>query len=136
MLQFQPPLLKTDLKLPSQKTVLEIQLPQYEFPIRIITTPYANESRLKRYLGAENKEEQLNQLLQDSWAALADKYCDTKGVNILTTHLYMLKRGGEILEEPDGENHCVLEMPISFIQIAFRIKFNIRLWGTCIVFRM
>jgi exonuclease SbcD len=79
MLQFQPPLLKTDLKLPSQKTVLEIQLPQYEFPIRIITTPYANESRLKRYLGAENKEEQLNQLLQDSWAALADKYCDTKG---------------------------------------------------------
>jgi exonuclease SbcD len=72
------------LKLPSQKTVLEIQL-QYEFPIRIITTPYANESRLKRYLGAENKE--LNQLLQDSWAALADKYCDT-GVNILTTFVY------------------------------------------------
>jgi DNA repair exonuclease SbcCD nuclease subunit len=28
------------------------------------------------------------------------------------------------------KNHCVLEMPISFIQIAFRIKFNIRLWGT------
>ncbi|PKH68998.1 exonuclease sbcCD subunit D [Flavobacterium sp. ALD4] len=87
----------------SENGFLEIQLPQYEFPIRIITTPYANESRLKRYLGAENKEEQLNQLLQDSWASLADKYCDTKGVNILTTHLYMLKRGGEILEEPDGE---------------------------------
>jgi exonuclease SbcD len=29
----------------------------------------------------------------------------------------MLKRGGEILEEPDGENHCVLEMPISFIRL-------------------
>jgi exonuclease SbcD len=56
---------------------------------------------LKRYLGAENKEEQLNQLLQDSWAALADK-CDIRG-QYLTTHLYMLKRGGEILEEPDGE---------------------------------
>ncbi|WP_016990560.1 exonuclease SbcCD subunit D [Flavobacterium sp. ACAM 123] len=87
----------------SENGFLEIQLPQYEFPIRIITTPYANELRLKRYLGAENKEGQLNQLLQDSWAALADKYCNTKGVNILTTHLYMLKRGGEILEEPDGE---------------------------------
>ena len=87
----------------SENGFLEIQLPQYEFPIRIITTPYANEMRLKTYLGAENKEEQLNQLLQDSWAALADKYCDTKGVNILTTHLYMLKRGGEILEEPEGE---------------------------------
>jgi exonuclease SbcD len=87
----------------SENGFLEIQLPQYEFPIRIITTPYANEMRLKTYLGAENKEEQLNQLLQDSWAALADKYCDSKGVNILTTHLYMLKRGGEILEEPEGE---------------------------------
>ncbi|SHM35041.1 metallophosphoesterase family protein [Flavobacterium xanthum] len=87
----------------SENGFLEIQLPQYEFPIRIITTPYANEMRLKTYLGAENKEEQLNQLLQDSWAALADKYCDIKGVNILTTHLYMLKRGGEILEEPEGE---------------------------------
>ena len=87
----------------SENGFIEIQLPQYEFPIRIITTPYANEMRLKTYLGAENKEQQLNQLLHDSWAALADKYCDEKGVNILTTHLYMLKRGGEILEEPDGE---------------------------------
>lgn len=87
----------------SENGFLEIKLPQYDFPIRVITTPYANEMRLKTYLGAENKEEQLNQLLQDSWATLADKYCDIKGVNILTTHLYMLKRGGEILEEPDGE---------------------------------
>ena len=87
----------------SENGFLEIQLPQYEFPIRFITTPYANEMRLKTYLGAENKEEQLNLLLQNSWAALADKYCDSKGVNILTTHLYMLKRGGEILEEPEGE---------------------------------
>lgn len=87
----------------SENGFLEIKLPQYDFPIRVITTPYANEMRLKTYLGAEDKEEQLNQLLQDSWATLADKYCDIKGVNILTTHLYMLKRGGEILEEPDGE---------------------------------
>lgn len=87
----------------SENGFIEIQLPQYDFPIRIITTPYANEMRLKTYLGAENKEDELNKLLQVSWAALADKYCDTKGVNILTTHLYMLKRGGEILEEPDGE---------------------------------
>ena len=87
----------------SENGFLEIKLPHYDFPIRSITTPYANEMRLKTYLGSEDKEDQLNQLLQDSWAALADKYCDTKGVNILTTHLYILKRGGEILEEPDGE---------------------------------
>jgi exonuclease SbcD len=87
----------------SENGFLEIKLAHYNFPIRIITTPYANEMRLKTYLGSENKEQQLNQLLQTSWAKLADKYCDIHGVNILTTHLYMLKRGGEILEEPDGE---------------------------------
>ena len=87
----------------SENGFLEIKLAHYNFPIRIITTPYANEMRLKTYLGAENKEQQLNQLLQTSWAKLADKYCDIHGVNILTTHLYMLKRGGEILKEPDGE---------------------------------
>ncbi|MCK8142490.1 exonuclease subunit SbcD [Flavobacterium sp. I-SCBP12n] len=87
----------------SENGFIEIKLPQFDYPIRVITTPYANEMRLKTYLGADNKEQQLNDLLQDSWAILANKYCDNKGVNILTTHLYMLKRGGEILEEPDGE---------------------------------
>ncbi len=87
----------------SDKGFFEIQLPQLEYPIRIIATPYANEIRLKTYLGATDKEVQLNQLLANSWKHLADTYCDTKGVNILTTHLYMLQRDGAILEEPDGE---------------------------------
>lgn len=87
----------------TDKGFLEIQLPKFDFPLRIIATPYANEMRLKHYLGSENREEQLNEVLKNTWASLADQYCDDKGVNILTTHLYMLKRGGEILEEPDGE---------------------------------
>ena len=87
----------------SENGFLEIKLPSYHFPVRIITTPYANEMRLKTYLGSENKEDQLNKLLADAWSKLAEKYCDSRGVNILTTHLYMLKRGGEILEEPEGE---------------------------------
>jgi len=81
----------------------EIRLPKYEFPIRVIATPYANETRLKTYLGSEDKEDALNDLLKDKWHSYADSYCDSKGVNILTSHLYMLKRGGEILEEPEGE---------------------------------
>ena len=87
----------------SENGFFEIQLPQFEYPIRIIATPYANEIRLKTYLGAADKEVQLNQLLADSWKRLADTYCDAKGVNILTTHLYMLQRDGAILEEPEGE---------------------------------
>lgn len=87
----------------SEPGFFELQLPQYNYPVRIIATPYANEIRLKTYLGSENKEAQLNQLLATSWKQLADKYCDTNGVNVLTTHLYMLQRGGAILEEPEGE---------------------------------
>lgn len=87
----------------SDQGFMEITLPQYDYAIRILTTPYANEIRLKQYLGLENKEEQLNEVLKNNWAAIADQYCDNRGVNILTTHLYMLKRGGEILEEPEGE---------------------------------
>lgn len=87
----------------SEKGFFEIQLPQFDYPIRIIATPYANEIRLKTYLGAVDKEVQLNQVLANSWKRLADTYCDTNGVNILTTHLYMLQRDGEVLEEPEGE---------------------------------
>lgn len=81
----------------------EIILPKFNFPIRLIATPYANEIRLKTYFGVEDKTDALNQLLQNKWKEYADKYCDERGVNILTSHLYMLKRGGEILEEPEGE---------------------------------
>ena len=81
----------------------EIQLPKFDFPLRIIATPYANEMRLKQYLGSENREDQLNAVLKETWTSLADQYCDEQGVNILTSHLYMLKRGGVVLEEPDGE---------------------------------
>lgn len=82
---------------------LEIALPNTPIPLRVITTPYANELRLKTYLGATDKEAEMNKVLHDSWTQLAEQYCDEQGVNILTTHLYMLKRGGEVLEEPEGE---------------------------------
>ena len=82
---------------------LEIKHPNHSFPIRIIATPYANELRLKTYLGTEKKDDALNALLKNKWQDYADNYCDEKGVNILTSHLYMLKRGGEILEEPEDE---------------------------------
>lgn len=82
---------------------IELVIPHLPYPVRVISTAYANELRLKQYLGLSEKAESLNELLYKSWKNLADKYCDSSGVNILTAHLYMLKRGGEILEEPDGE---------------------------------
>lgn len=86
----------------TDKGFMEFRLPNHSYPLRIIATPYANEIRMKEYFG-EEKELALQNSLTKTWRELADKYCDNKGVNMLTTHLYMLKRGGEILEEPEGE---------------------------------
>lgn len=81
---------------------LEIQFNHLEEPLRILHTAYANEIRLKQYFG-ENKEEALNEVLAEKWNTLATEYCDATGVNILTTHLYMNKRGTDFLDEPEGE---------------------------------
>jgi exonuclease SbcD len=87
----------------SEQGFIELKLPKFQFNFRLLLTPYVNEQRLKIYLGSENKDAQLNDLLSKSWSDIAEKYCDTDGVNFLTSHLYMLKRDGEILEEPEGE---------------------------------
>ena len=81
---------------------MEFKIPNYDYPLRVIATPYANEVRMKEYFG-EEKDVVLQNSLKNSWSKLAESYCDEKGVNMLVTHLYMLKRGGEVLEEPDGE---------------------------------
>ncbi|KFF76157.1 DNA repair exonuclease [Chryseobacterium sp. P1-3] len=81
---------------------IELEIKNVGFPVRILHTPYANEIRLKEYFG-ENKEEEINKVLSQTWKELADRFCDTSGVNLLTAHLYMNQRGAEILEEPEGE---------------------------------
>lgn len=86
----------------SDQGFIEIQLPQFTYPIRILHTAYANEMRLKEYFG-EDKQASLQESINRKWADLAEKYCDEKGVNTLITHLFMAKRGAEIPEEPDGE---------------------------------
>lgn len=81
---------------------IELNIKNIDFPIRIIHTAYANEIRLKQYFG-EEKGEQLNSVLKEQWTKIADEFCDDKGVNLLISHLYMNKRGTELLEEPEGE---------------------------------
>ena len=81
---------------------IELKLNHIKFPVRIIHTSYANEIRLKHYFG-EEKEQQLNILLAEQWQSLANDFCDENGVNLLMTHLYMNKKGQELLEEPEGE---------------------------------
>ena len=87
----------------TDKGFAELMLPNCSFPLRLILTPYANELRLKKDLGVEDSEDTLRVHLQHHWQELADKYFDNRGVNILVTHLFFMKKGGEIPEEPEDE---------------------------------
>ena len=82
---------------------LELKLPGTDTPLRLLLTPYANEFRLKTYLGQENSEEELRTVLQEKWQELAEKYCDENGINMLVTHLFVVKNGDELPEEPADE---------------------------------
>lgn len=81
----------------------ELQLPQSPFPLRLILTPYANEIRLKTFLGIEESEDSLRLHLQKHWQGLANQYFDNEGINLLVTHLFMMKKGSEQPEEPEDE---------------------------------
>lgn len=82
---------------------IELKFEKYDYPVRIITTPYANEQRLKTFLGTDNKEEALENALAGYWKNIADEHCDNTGVNLLVTHLFMAKRGGPVPDEPEEE---------------------------------
>jgi len=87
----------------SAEGFIELKLPATTEPLRLLLTPYANEYRLKTYLGHENSEEQLRELLSAKWADLASQYCDENGVNILVAHFFIMLEGGDIFDEPEGE---------------------------------
>lgn len=82
---------------------IELSFPQYDYPLRLLLTPYANEYRMKTLLEGEDEEQELRMLLQDKWQTLVDEYCNEEGVNILMTHLFVMNKGMPIPEEPDDE---------------------------------
>jgi exonuclease SbcD len=96
--------LESGLKLiSSEEGFVELLLPGCLNPLRILLTPYANEFRLKAYLGHEDSEGELRTLLNEKWSALAQKYCDNKGINILISHLFFARKGAALPEEPEDE---------------------------------
>ena len=96
--------LESGLKvLQSEEGFLELKLPGIAAPLRMLLTPYANEFRLKTYLEQENSEEELRIVLQEKWQDLAAKYCNESGINMLVTHLFVVKKGDALPEEPTDE---------------------------------
>ncbi len=93
---------------------VEVQIPQFSYPLRLLLTPYANEYRLRQNLGIENPEVSLRQILTAQWADLAEKYLKkseknaqnavyTEGVNFGIAHLFVMKEGGVAPDEPEDE---------------------------------
>jgi exonuclease SbcD len=82
---------------------IEIRLPGIAFPLRIILAPYANELRLKTYLGIEETDVELRKLLEKRWVELSEKYCDKQGVNVLAAHLLFARNAESLPEEPEEE---------------------------------
>lgn len=84
---------------------LELQLPNVDYPVRIITTPYANESRLGKHWGLEDQANKtsLSETLAQHWSDLASEHCDTNGVNLLVAHQFIVKRGGQVYSESESE---------------------------------
>ncbi len=102
--RFTPFQLDTGLTvLRSDEGFVELKLPSADVPLRLLLTPYANELRLKTFLGFEESENELGTLLQQKWQHLSDIYCDNRGVNILMTHLFFIKQGETPGEEPEEE---------------------------------
>ena len=89
--------------LQTQPGFLEIQLPRHRAPVRLLVTPYANESRMRSYFGVQQTDDALRQALQAHWTSLADAHMDAQGVNLLVAHLFVMKRGGEVPEETGDE---------------------------------
>ena len=87
----------------SEQGFLEIRMPGKKGLLRLLLTPYANEFRLKTFLGHEHSDEALRKVLEEKWSALAGKYCDDQGVNLLATHLFVVKKGDELPAEPEEE---------------------------------
>lgn len=94
----------------TDKGFLELKLNKVDMPLRIIHTPYANELRLKQYLGAENREENLREILSNHWGNLARNYCDKKGVNVLLTHLFVVNKGDDEKDENLWEEKTILHV--------------------------
>jgi exonuclease SbcD len=85
--------------------------------VRILITPYANENRLRKFLGSECKEAFLSDLLSERWNDLAQKFCDDDGINILAAHLFMTADGKEAAE-PEEERSILHPGGLELIDAA------------------
>ena len=69
----------------------------------VIVAPYANEQLLKQYLGEEEREDELRDILKEKWNSLSAKYQTSDSVNLFMGHFFFIREGGSSQEEPESE---------------------------------
>jgi exonuclease SbcD len=82
---------------------LELKLAHIPFPVRIILAPYANELLLKTYLGVEDREAEIANVLGNQWEKIAREHFDANGVNLFLGHFFFVKKGETPPPEPESE---------------------------------
>jgi DNA repair protein SbcD/Mre11 len=98
--------LPSGLKIRSiEKGILELVISGVSFPVYVLLTPYANESRLHEFLRPED-ERRMAEILEYYWE-LKSKDIPPGGINILVSHLFAMQRNGEKPEESEDEKSIV-----------------------------
>jgi exonuclease SbcD len=87
----------------SEPGYVELNIPAINYPVRLLLTPYANEFRLRSFLGTDNPDQKLQDLLESHWKSLAQKHMQTTGVNLLAAHLFITGNRADINEDLDDE---------------------------------
>ncbi len=94
----------------SEAGFVEFSLPSCSTPLRLITTPYANEPRMHKVFHSDDTEQELREMLQIRWAMLSERYCDESGVNILLSHHFFVASGQQCAEETDDSERPILHL--------------------------
>ncbi len=81
---------------------IELKLPGTAVPLRLILAPFANEIRLRQFLG-KDQAEGLRDALGEMWGRIADDIFDEEGVNMLVGHALVMRYGEAAPEEPEEE---------------------------------
>ena len=83
---------------------IELKLPQFDYPLRVLLTPFANEERLRKYLGDNHRETALRKSVSQTWHTNLKNQQDLdKSVNILVSHLLFVSDKNAKIQEDEGE---------------------------------
>ena len=87
---------------------ISLQIADEPFPVNCFLTPYASEQRMKVFLGNEDPDEALRQILVHHWEQALEQVKGNGGVNLFAGHFYMVKREGPRPEENLDEEKPII----------------------------